>query len=125
LVWPDFQNTAAIEKRATSAMNECGRLREGNHVLHLPESSGRMGDEHVGRVEQLGDVDEVPVDVVAGLRQQRLARRIADPRQHQRVTIRRCMGNRFGGDTAAGTGPVVDDDRLSQDLRHILCKHAR
>src|SRR5262245_32932610 len=34
----------------------------------------------------------------------------------ERVAVRWCLHNRFGGDIAAGTGPVLDDERLAEPL---------
>ena len=41
------------------------------------------------------------------------------------VTIRGCPHHRLGGNIAAGTGPVLDDERLPKPLRQRLTDQAR
>ena len=47
---------------------------------------------------------------------------LADRDQQQRIAIRRRMHDRFGGDVVAGTGPVLDDERLAETLRQPLSR---
>jgi hypothetical protein len=42
----------------------------------------------------------------------------------QRVAVRRGANDRFGGDIAAGAGPVVDDELLAQPRRQPISHHA-
>ncbi|HTH35263.1 MAG TPA: hypothetical protein VL976_12885, partial [Xanthobacteraceae bacterium] len=43
----------------------------------------------------------------------------------ERIAIGRCIGDEFGGDRAARTGAIFDDDRLTENLCHRVEEHAR
>src|SRR5262249_15952574 len=46
-------------------------------------------------------------------------------RDQERGPVGRRLGDRFGGDVAAGAGPVLDHDRLGQGLGELRLEHAR
>jgi hypothetical protein len=94
-------------------------LRRGHDVLHGLE--GRFVAHHQDQRAALDQHDrhKVVLGVVRDLLEQGLVdgerRKVAHA---DGVAVRPGLGDRIGADVAAGTGLVVDDDRLPQFLAH-------
>jgi len=60
-------------------------------------------------------------DIVNEIKTERVIKRCVDRMragdQEKRIAVRRCTYDRFGSDIAAGTWPVLDDERLTELLR--------
>ena len=65
--------------------------------------------------------NEIEIEVVVKRRIDRVRR----TDQEQRVTVRNCAHDRLGGDIAAGTRPVLDDEWLAEPLRQPLTDQTR
>src|SRR5215468_1183361 len=65
--------------------------------------------------------DEIEIELVV----ERRVDRVESTDQEQRVTVGRGTHDRLGGDIAAGSRTVLDDERLTEPLRQPLTYQAR
>jgi hypothetical protein len=65
--------------------------------------------------------DEIEIELVVEC----CVDRIAGIRQQERITVRGCTHDCLGGDIAARTCPVRDDERLAEPFRQPLTEQAR
>jgi hypothetical protein len=75
----------------------------------------------VDRRHRRNVVDKIVVEMF----EQRGVDRVRRRGEEQRVTVRRRVHDRLGADIAAGAGPVLDHDRLTETIRQKLRGHAR
>src|SRR6266404_9535275 len=84
-----------------------------------------MHHHHVGHDNNAGDrrdvADEIEVKLVIECR----VERVEGTDYEQRVAVGRGTHDRLGGDVAAGSRTVVDDERLTEPLREPLTYQAR
>src|SRR5262245_23443997 len=93
-------------------------VRNGFHrhgwVRH---DKGRANDARGGR-----DVaDKIEIELVVERRADRVRR--TDPKQ--RIAVRDCSNDRLGANIAARTGPILNDEGLTEPLRQPLTHHTR
>jgi len=67
----------------------------------------------------------VAQEIERQVRKQRRVDRAAQRHHGERVTVRRRFHDRLHGDIAAGAGPVVDDELLTETLRQPLADQPR
>src|SRR5215469_17893492 len=80
---------------------------------------------HIGRAHNAGDGGNVPDEIEIEVVVKRYADRIIRRDQEERVAVRSCAHDRLGADSAATTGPVLDDEWLAEPLRQPLSDQAR
>jgi hypothetical protein len=117
--------TAAVARRRV--IQRAGfRLRERDQLAERLCRHGRMHDQHVRHGGKNGDRRVVLRRVVRQLRvQRRRDRQIADRRERQRVTVGRGLRALLQADVAAGTGAVLDDERLPEHAGEAITGEAR
>jgi hypothetical protein len=64
--------------------------------------------------------DEIEIELVV----ERRIHRVRHADKQERIAVRRCPHDCLGGDIAASTRPVVDDERLCEPLRQPLTDQA-
>ena len=81
-------------------------------------------DYHAGGFAHQRQRGEILQRVIGQLRMQCRVGGMRTRRQQIGVTVGGGPRHHLGANDAVGTGPVVDDDLLAQDIAHALTEHA-
>ncbi|MCY1226902.1 hypothetical protein D9M72_391520 [compost metagenome] len=121
--------TGQMCRRTAARRREIGLARVGlgigHQLLHGRHLQLRRHDQQQGVLgdqrDRLEALDRIEPQLGIQVRVDRLA---AHRAEKQRVAVRRRGGDGLRRDVACRAGPVVDDDRLPQQLGHALRQHA-
>lgn len=111
---------------AAGGVIECSRLRArgGRKGLGRPDILRRSDDQHIGEIRQRGDRREVGNGIIGQVGVDSGRDGVPVGMDEDRVAV----GGRLRGDVDAkrspGTGPVLDENRLSQLRRELLGERA-
>ena len=101
------------------------RLGQRDEFLHIARRYLWVDQQHIGRVDQLGNrrkaLDRVVGHGLVDPRTDHMCRR----HHHQCVAIWRCLGDEVGSDGRSGAGLVLDDELLAHGDRQLLAEDAR
>ena len=100
------------------------RLRERNQLLYRPDAEGRRNDQYVGAVSEHGHSCEVLGGIVRKLRLYRRRHGKRGRSREQGIAVSGGFGDDAGSYGAAGSGPVINHDRLAEALAHLGPHHA-
>ncbi len=102
---------------------------ELDQVLNGGDGHRRVDHQHVLVVHEQHDRDEVLEEVVVELgdvvHRPGLADAVGSSREVDHVAVRSTLRHDLGPDVARSAGAVVDDDRLAEELLHLLGDGAR